>query len=168
MTLKDWPEAGFPGTAIDPTTLRTTVVDEAACERALSGTDDPADAVFVLLARGRTAEAADLAATARVKDPESFRLRVLDADILGATRRTESAVERLRQLAGTVSGTPEEAVVHQYLGRVQFLAGNYSAAVRSFSAALDQRVAAGAGAPLIYSATVALRRAMDLAELTTS
>ncbi len=168
MALKDWPDAGFPGTAIDPATLRTAVVDEAACEQALARTEDPADAVFVLLARGRTAEAAEAAATARIKDPDSFRLQVLDADILGATRHTEPAVQRLRRLACAVVGTPQEADVHLHLGKVHFSSGNYAAAARSFSTALDQRVAAHAGAALIYSSTVALGRARDLAELATS
>jgi Flp pilus assembly protein TadD len=168
MALKDWPDAGFPGTAIDPTTLRPAVVDETACEQALSRTTDPADAVFVLLARGRTAEAAEAAAAARIKDPDSLRLQVLDADILGATHRTESAVERLRRLAAAVSGTPAEAEVRLHLGKALFSAGKYAAAAQSFNQALELTVAAGAGAAQIYSSTLALRRARDLADVAAS
>ena len=124
--------------------------------------------MFVLLARGRTAEAAEAVAAARNKDPDSFRLQVLDADILAATHRTESAVERLRRLAGSVGGTPAEADVLLHLGKAQFSAGLYGAAAQSFNRALELRVAAGAGAAKIYSSTLALRRARDLEELAAS
>jgi Flp pilus assembly protein TadD len=164
MGLKDWPAAGFPGTAVNPRTLQVEVVDQEACTAALSCSNDPADAVFVLLAEGRTAEAAELAAQARIADPGSFRLQVLDADILGATRRTDRALELLRRLTADVAGTPREAVLHQVQGHVHFGAGQYAAAVQSFTRALNQRVANGSDAGSIYSSTVALQRASDCAE----
>jgi hypothetical protein len=57
-----------------------------------------------------------------------------------------------------------EAWVYQQLGKVYFSNGNYPAAARCFSAALERRVAAGADASAIYSSTVSLKRALDLAE----
>ncbi|MBG0741589.1 tetratricopeptide repeat protein [Paeniglutamicibacter antarcticus] len=164
MAYQDWPYAGFPGTAISPTTLLPEVVDAEACDQALSTTQDPADRIFVLLARGRVAEAAEAVADARVADPVSFRLQLLDADVLRATHHTERAVARLKCLAADIASTAMESWVHQQLGKVHFSAGNYPAAVRSFSTALDQRVAFGEDAAVIYASTVAVRRALDLAE----
>ncbi len=164
MSYQDWPYAGFPGTAINPVTLLPEVVDVNTCDRALTETDDPADLVFVLLARGRVAEAAETAAAARIADPDSFRLQLLDADILRATRHTERAVDRLKMLVAAVARTATESWVHQQLGKVHFSAGNYSDAVRSFATALDQRVAFGEDAAAIYSSTVAVRRAKDMVE----
>jgi len=162
--LKDWPSAGFPGTAVNPKTLLPEVVDEAACETALELSDDPADHVFVLLARGLTNEAAEIAAEARLSDPTSIRLQVLDAEILRATKHLDGAEKVLKALLPGVAETPLEAWINQQLGKVYFTGGHYAAAAKSFSTALDQRVAAGADAVAIYSATVSLRRAQDLAE----
>ncbi|MDD0858299.1 hypothetical protein NHF46_12005 [Arthrobacter alpinus] len=36
MGLKDWPSAGFPGTAVNPMTLIPEVVDEESCTQALA------------------------------------------------------------------------------------------------------------------------------------
>ncbi|WP_026554989.1 hypothetical protein [Arthrobacter sp. 35W] len=164
MALKDWPYAGFPGIAVNPRTLVPEVVDEEECAAALAQSTDPADEVFVLLAQGRVAEAAEAAAEARLKDPDSFRLQVYDADILRATKQTALALQRLKALGARVANTPDESWVHHQMGKVHFGAGNYEAAARSFATALEQRVAAGADAAAIYSSTVSLRRARDLAE----
>jgi len=164
MGLKDWPSAGFPGTAVNPQTLLPEVVDEDACAAALETTDDAADHVFVLLARGLTAEAAEMAADARLADPESLRLQVLDAEVLRATKHFDRAERVLKSLLPAVADTPLEAWVNQQLGKVYFSSGNFASAAKSFSAALEQRVASGADAAAIYSSTVSLRRAQDLAE----
>ncbi|ALE92220.1 hypothetical protein AOC05_07540 [Arthrobacter alpinus] len=166
MGLKDWPSAGFPGTALNPQTLLPEVVDEDKCEQALELSADPADHIFVLLARGLTAEAAEMAADARLTDPESVRLQVLDAEVLRATKHFDRAERLLKALLPEVAGTSVEAWIYQQLGKVYFSSGRYGPAAKSFSTALQQRVAAGADASAIYSSTVSLQRALDLAEST--
>jgi len=164
MGLKDWPEAGFPGIAMNPRTLQLEVVDEEACAAALENSQDAADHVFVLLARGLTNEAAEVAAEARLADPQSLALQVLDAEVLRAKKHYDRAERVLKSLLPVVQATPLEPVVFRYLGNVQFSKGNYDASVKTFSAALEQQVATGAGAEDIYSSTVSLQRAKDLAE----
>jgi predicted Zn-dependent protease len=164
MGLKDWPSAGFPGTAVNPQTLLPEVVDEETCAEALAQSTDAADHVFVLLARGHTAEAAEVAAEARLLDPESTRLQVLDAEILRAKGQFDRAELVLKALLPAVTATPMEGWINQQLGKVHFSHGNYAAAAKSFSAALESRVASGADAAAIYSSTVSLQRALDLAE----
>lgn len=161
----DWPEAGFPGIRINPETLLPEIVNEDACREALAASTDPADHIFVLLVEGHAAEAADLLAEARFKDPESFRLRAFEAEVLRVSNRLDRAVELFRQLLTEVQGTPREALVLQFLGKTQYTAGQTSAAVESFARALDLRVAESADAALIYSSTVALQRARDVLDL---
>jgi Flp pilus assembly protein TadD len=119
----------------------------------------------VLLVEGRAGDAAEVLAEARYRDPESFRLRVYEADVLRVSHRYDRAVELFRQLLTEAHGTANEALAHQYLGRAYFAAGNIGAAVESFARALDLRVAQSADAALIYSSTVALQRARDVFEL---
>ncbi len=164
MGLKDWPSAGFPGTAVNPETLLAEVVDAEVCDEALELSADPADKIFVLLARGLTAEAAEAAADARLTDPESVRLQVLDAEVLRSNRNFERAENILRGILPTVAGLPTEPWVLQQIGKVLFSNGQFDAAAKSFAAALDMRVAAGHDATAIYSATVSLKRALDQAE----
>ncbi|PYI67425.1 hypothetical protein CVV68_09995 [Arthrobacter livingstonensis] len=164
MGLKDWPSAGFPGTAVNPETLLPEVVDEDQCAAALEISNDAADHVFVLLARGLTAEAAEMAADARLLDPESIRLQVLDAEVLRATRHFDRAERVLKSLLPTVADSSLEAWIRHQLGKVYFSNGNYAAAAKCFSTALEERVASGADASAIYSSTVSLQRALDLAD----
>lgn len=164
MALNDWPSAGFPGIAVNPKTLMPEVVDEEACAQALKESGDAADQVFVFLARGQIAEAAEAAADARLKDPGSVRLQVLDAEILRASKHYDRAERILRALLPDVNGTPMEPWVFQQLGKVHFSSGAFEAAAKLFATALDLRVASGSDASAIYSATVSLKRALDLAE----
>ncbi|WP_285246166.1 tetratricopeptide repeat protein [Pseudarthrobacter sp. efr-133-R2A-89] len=161
----DWPQAGFPGIRINPETLMPQIVNEDAVREALSASTDPADHIFVLLVEGHASDAAELLAEARFKDPESFRLRVFEAEVLSVTHRMDRAIELFRQLLAEVHGTPREALALQFLGKAQYAAGQTSAAVESFSKALDLRVAQSADAAQIYSSTVALQRARDILEL---
>ncbi|MEV7572664.1 tetratricopeptide repeat protein [Pseudarthrobacter sp. NPDC089323] len=161
----DWPEAGFPGIRINPETLLPAIVNEDACREALAASTDPADHIFVLLVEGHASEAAELLAEARFRDPESFRLRAFEAEVLRVSNRPDRAVELFRQLLSEVQGTPREALVLQFLGKTQYSSGQTSAAVESFTRALDLRVAESADAALIYSSTVALQRARDVLEL---
>lgn len=161
----DWPEAGFPGIRINPETLLPQIVNEDACREALAVSADPADHIFVLLVEGHAAEAAELLAEARFRDPESFKLRAFEAEVLRVSNRSDRAVELFRQLLTEVQGTPREALVLQFLGKTQYAAGQTSAAVESFARALDLRVAESADASLIYSSTVALQRARDVLDL---
>jgi predicted Zn-dependent protease len=161
----DWPEAGFPGIRINPLSLLPEIVNEDACEAALTASTDPADRVFVLIAEGHPSEAAELLAEARFKDPESFQLRACEAELLRITHRTDRAVDLFRQLLAEFQGTDREALVLQYLGRVHYTAGHNAAAVEAFARALDLRVAQSADAALIYSSTVALQRARDVLDL---
>lgn len=164
MALKDWPCAGFPGTAVNPTTLLPEVVDEELCVSALAESTDPADEVFVLIARGQTTDAAEAAANARLANPTAVKLQILDADLLRATKHFERAEKALKNLLGQSSDASMDAWIHQQLGKVYFTSENFDAAAKSFSTALDQRVAAGADAADIYASTISLRRALDMAE----
>lgn len=161
----DWPEAGFPGIRINPDTLLPQIVNEDAVRDALADSTDPADHIFVLLVEGHASEAAELLAEARFKDPESFLLRVFEAEVLSVTHRMDRAIGLFRQLLAEAHGTPREALALQYLGRTQYSAGQTSAAVESFSKALDLGVAQSADAAQIYSSTVALQRARDVLDL---
>jgi Flp pilus assembly protein TadD len=161
----EWPDAGFPGIRINPQTLMPQVVNEEACAEALAASTDPTDLIFVRLVEGHPGEAAELLAEARYKDPDSFRLRMFEAEVLRVSHRFDRAVDLYRQLLAEAQGTPDEAVVRQHLGRCHFAAGNISAAVESFAKALDIRVAGSADAALIYSSTVALQRARDVLDL---
>ena len=161
----DWPEAGFPGIRINPETLLPEIVNEDACRAALADSTDPADRIFVLIVEGHASEAAELLAEARFNDPESFRLRTFEAEVLRVTHRTDRALELFRQLLGEFQGTDREALVLHYLGKTQYTAGHMSAAVEAFTRALDLRVAQSADAALIYSSTVALQRARDALDL---
>ncbi|MET1087587.1 MAG: tetratricopeptide repeat protein [Arthrobacter sp.] len=161
----DWPEAGFPGIRINPESLLPEIVNEDASREALAASTDPADHIFVLLVEGHAAEAAELLAEARFKDPESFKLRAFEAEVLRVSNRLDRAVELFRQLLVEVQGTPRESLVLHFLGKAQYTAGQTSAAVESFARALDLRVAESADAALIYSSTVALQRARDVLDL---
>ena len=161
----DWPDAGFPGIKINPDSLVPQIVNEDAVAAALAASTDPGDRIFVLLVTGHPADAAELLAEARYKDPDSFRLRMFEAEVLRVSHRFDRAVELYRQLLAEAQGTPDEAVVRQHLGRSYFAAGNIAAAVESFAKALDLRVAGSADAALIYSSTVALQRARDVLDL---
>lgn len=161
----EWPDAGFPGIRINPELLTPEITSPETCAEALEASMDPADRVFVMLVEGNASDAAELLAEARYKDPESFRLRAFEAEVLRVSHRYDPAVELFKQLLVEVSGTPNEALVHQCLGRTHFASGNIGAAVESFSRALDLRVAQSADAALIYSSTVALQRARDVLEL---
>lgn len=161
----EWPDAGFPGIRINPETLLPHIVNEELCNSALAASTDPADRIFVLLARGQAADAAELLAEARYKDPDSFRLRAFEAEVLRVSNRIDRAVELYRQLLGEVQGTPQEAVVLQHLGRAHYAGANTAAAVEVFSKALDLRVAESADAALIYSSAVALQRARNVLEM---
>ena len=161
----DWPDAGFPGVRINPLTLLPEIVNEDACRAALAVSTDPADNIFVLLVEGHAAEAAELLAEARFKDPESFRLRAFEAEVLRVSHRADRAVELFKQLLSEVQGTDHEAVTLHYIGKAQYTAGHIAAAVEAFARALDLRVAQSADAAQIYSSTVALQRARDVLDL---
>ncbi|UKA65041.1 tetratricopeptide repeat protein [Arthrobacter sp. FW306-05-C] len=161
----DWPEAGFPGIRINPDSLQPQIVNEDVVRETLAASSDPADQIFVLLVEGHASEAAELLAEARFKDPESFLLRIFEAEVLSVSHRMDRAVGLFRQLLAEAHGTPGEALALQYLGRAQYAAGQTSAAVESFSRALDLRVAQSADAAQIYSSTVALQRARDVLDL---
>ena len=161
----DWPEAGFPGIRINPDSLQPQIVNEEVVQETLAASTDPADRIFVLLVEGQASEAAELLAEARFKDPESFLLRIFEAEVLSVSHRMDRAVGLFRQLLAEAHGTPGEALALQYLGRAQYAAGQTSAAVESFSKALDLRVAQSADAAQIYSSTVALQRARDVLDL---
>ena len=159
---REWPAGGFPGLAVNPETLNTEVVDEERCEAALDASGSLHDRALVELARGHVSTAAEILMEARYEDPESFELKILELDVLMAGNRHDRAVERAQQLLAEAKGTPDEAKVAQYLGKIQFSRGKYAAASKAFSQALDLRVAASADASLIYSSTVALGRAREL------
>ncbi|MGO4186694.1 tetratricopeptide repeat protein [Pseudarthrobacter sp. TAF60_1] len=161
----DWPEAGFPGVRINPLSLLPEIVNEDACRAALALSADPADNIFVLLVEGHAAEAAELLAEARFKDPESFRLRAFEAEVLRVSHRADRAVELFKQLLSEVQGTDYEAVTLHYIGKAQYAAGHIAAAVEAFARALDLRVAQSADAAQIYSSTVALQRAREVMDL---
>jgi len=161
----EWPDGGFPGIRINPDSLLPEIVNEEACAAALAASADPGDLIFVRLVEGHAVEAAELLAEARYKDPDSLRLRIFEADVLRVSNRLDRAVDLFRQLLAETRGTPDEAVIRQQLGRSYFAGGNVAAAVESFAAALDLRVAGAADASLIYASTVALQRAREVLDL---
>ncbi|WP_284977955.1 tetratricopeptide repeat protein [Arthrobacter sp. fls2-241-R2A-200] len=163
--VSDWPTGGFPGVRMNPDTLLPVVVNEDAMAAALVASNDPADHIMALLLEDQPKEAAELLAEARYKDPESFQLRIFEAEVLRATSRLGRAIQLFRQLLHEVQGTPREALVRQYLGRAYFVSGNAVAASEEFARALDLRVAMAADAALIYSSTVALQRARNVMDL---
>ncbi|MDQ4501139.1 tetratricopeptide repeat protein [Sinomonas sp. ASV322] len=158
---REWPDAGFPGIAVDPETLNAVVVDEDRCHSALEASGSLEDRAVVELARGHVSEAAELIVEARYTDPESFHLKVLELDVLRLGNRNDRALERARQILAEVKGTRREATVQQYLGKIQFTRGQFAAAEDAFAKALELRVADAADASLIYSSTVALGRARE-------
>lgn len=161
----DWPEAGFPGIRINPLTLLPEIINDDVCRAAVAASADPADRIYVLIVQGHANEAAELLAEARFTDPESFRLRAFEAEVLRISHRSDRAVELFKQLLGEFVGTDREALIQQYLGKTHFAAGHAAAAVEAFSRALDLRVSQSADAAQIYSSTVALRRARDVLDL---
>ncbi|MEA5455355.1 tetratricopeptide repeat protein [Sinomonas sp. JGH33] len=158
---REWPDAGFPGVAVDPETLNAVVVDEERCHSALEASGSLEDRAVVELARGHVNEAAELIVEARYTDPESFHLKVLELDVLRLGNRNDRALERARQILTEVKGTRREATAQQYLGKIQFTRGHFAAAEDAFARALELRVADAADASLIYSSTVALGRARE-------
>lgn len=158
----EWPDAGFPGIRINPQTLMPQIVDDEALAAALAESTDPADLVFVRLVEGHPAEAAELLAEARYKDPGSMRLRIFEADVLRVSNRFDRSVEVFRKLLAETQGPLDEAAIRQHLGRSYFAGGNIAAAVESFAKALDLRVAGSADAALIYASAVALQRAREV------
>ncbi|GAA2867102.1 lipopolysaccharide assembly protein LapB [Paenarthrobacter ilicis] len=163
--VSDWPTAGFPGVRTNPDTLLPVVVNDEAMDSALAASEDPADRIMALLLENQPKEAAELLAEARYKDPESFRLRIFEAEVHRATNRHDRAIQLFRHLLHDVQGSTKEAIVRQYLGRAYFVGGNPLAASEEFAKALDLRVAMAADASLIYSSAVALQRARDVLEL---
>ncbi|BAS09156.1 3-dehydroquinate synthase [Arthrobacter sp. Hiyo4] len=123
----------LPGIRINPVSLLPEIVNEDACRAALAASTDPSDQIFVLIVEGHAAEAAELLAEARFKDPESFRLRAFEAEVLRVSHRTDRALELFRQLLAEFQGTDREALVLQYLGKTQYAAGHTSAAVEAFA-----------------------------------
>lgn len=164
----DWPRSYFPGISFNPETLCSEVIDDQLCDAAFDAAPNSADRIFVLLARGRNKEAAELVAESRMSDPASLRLQILEADVAAAVKDTERAIRLLQHLASEQRGSATEASVRQHLGRAYFRAGKYQSAAGNFASALDLRVAAGAPAALIYSSTVALQRARELMECSAS
>ena len=160
----EWPDAGFPGIRINPQSLMPQIVNDEVLAEALAASADPGDLIFIRIVEGHPAEAAELLAEARYKDPGSLRLRIFEADVLRVSNRFDRAVEVFRQLLAETQGTLEEAAVRQHLGRAYFAGGNVGAAVESFAKALDLRVAGSADAALIYASTVALQRAREALE----
>ncbi|WP_255768923.1 tetratricopeptide repeat protein [Pseudarthrobacter sulfonivorans] len=161
----EWPEAGFPGIRINPLTLLPEIINEDVCRAAAEASADPADRIYVLIVEGHATEAAELLAEARFKDPESFRLRAFEAEVLRISHRSDRAVELFKQLLAEFQGTDREALIQQYLGKTHFAAGHAAAAVDAFSRALDLRVSQAADAAQIYSSAVALQRARDVLDL---
>ncbi|MEA2292220.1 MAG: hypothetical protein QOF17_1243, partial [Solirubrobacteraceae bacterium] len=146
-------------------TLLPEIVNADVCRAAVEASTDPADRIYVLIVEGHAKEAAELLAEARFKDPESFRLRAFEAEVLRISHRSDRALELFKQLLGEFQGTDREALIQQYLGKTHFAAGHAAAAVEAFSRALDLRVAQSADAAQIYSSTVALQRARDVLDL---
>ncbi|MDP5226053.1 MULTISPECIES: tetratricopeptide repeat protein [Arthrobacter] len=160
----EWPESGFPGIKVNPVTRRSEVVDEDAVDAALAQDPRPWAEVFVLMARGRSTEAAELLTEARMVDPESYELLLLDTEILFTRGRLEAAFERLRKLLTRYRGSSHEAEILQHLGNTYYGSGEFSRSIDAFRQALELRVAAHASPALIYSSTVALQQARLAAE----
>jgi len=149
------------GLAIDPVSLLTVVVDEAAFATGPGRFADPADGVFAALVTGRLDDAERLVAASWTTDPP-FRLRALAAELRSARGDHEAAIDAYRALLTETIGGPRESVTRQHLGKALFAAGRLSAAQQQFEAALRRREAAGAAANLVASSRLALDRVREL------
>jgi hypothetical protein len=105
----EWPDGGFPGIRINPEFLLPEITSPEACAAALEASSDPADRVFVLLVEGHASDAAELLAEARYKDPESFRLRAFESEVLRVSHRPPSSV---RMVSGFLINTRWRAIRH--------------------------------------------------------
>ena len=155
----DWIETNVPGIGRDPETLLPRVVDEELADGLLAG-DDPCDKVVVLIARGDHHAAAEVVAETRLADPSNIRMRMLDADVIRASGDTDRAIRRLRKLLEEFGGTGHEAMLHQYLGILQYTAGDPRTAIQRFRTALALHTEAGALPRRIELA----RRSLEAAE----
>ena len=149
------------GVAIDPVSLRTVVVDEAAFASGIGSSTNPADQVLAALVTGRLEDAEQLVAASWTADPP-FRLRALAADLRSARSDHAGAIDGYRALLAETVGGPREAVVRQHLGKALFAAGRLTAAQEQFELALRRREAAGAAADLLASSRLALDRVREL------
>jgi len=164
LESSEWPESGFPGIKVNPLTRRYEIVDDELVQTTLAGDERPWAGVFVLMVQGKSTEAAELLAEARMVDPDSFELLLLDTEILYTRGRLEAAFERLRRLLGQYRGSVHEAEILQHLGNTYYSSGDFSRSADAFQQALELRVASHASAELIYSSTVALQQARRAAE----
>jgi Flp pilus assembly protein TadD len=140
---REWIETGMPGIKRDPETLLPVVVDEQLADGLLAA-DDACDKVVVLIARGEHHAAAELVTETRLTDPQNMRMRMLDADVIRASGDTERAIRRLRNLLEEFEGSGHEAMLNQYLGILQYNAGDPRAAAQRFRSALALHTEAGA------------------------
>lgn len=138
----NWIDTGIRGLKIHPETLVPVIVDEALAREAFA-TGNPVEKVMVLVARGEVAEAGELVTETRLKDPQNFPMRVVDADVVRASGDPERAIKRLRSLIDEFKDTEHEHVLQQQLGVLYYTIGDYHAAVTRFRKALELRVAAG-------------------------
>ena len=140
------------------------VVNEEACSTALAGSTDPADRIMVLLVEGHAADAAELLAEARYKDPD----RSGSAPSKPRSCGFPSALTVPWIFSASCWGGPGNRAAKrwpQHLGRSRTTPAQHRAAVDEFAKALDLRVAESADAALIYSSTVALQRARNVLDI---
>lgn len=158
MSTETGIDTGIPGVRIDELTLLPVIVDERLAELTLA-TGSAGDRAVILLARGEVRAAGDLVAETRLREPQNFRMRVLDADVTRAAGDPQRAITRLRVLLTEYAGTVEEAVLLHHLGLAYFGIGDFHAAQTRFSSALELRVASGAPEYLITSSRRSLAAA---------
>lgn len=161
----DWPRTRLSGIRISPHDLNYHVVDEESVQHTWETSENESDKVLIALAREQYRTAAGLIADARLRDPASMWLQILEADVVAVSHNADRAIQVLKQVLDRVRGVPlEEAMVRQHLGKAYFSARNYRLAAVQFDAALNLRVEHRAGAELLYSTTVALGRSRELLE----
>jgi len=151
------------GTGIDRSTLRGVIHDRGQFDEWLASGGDPAALVIGALYDGQLDDAERLIGEALVTADAGvrFRLRCLRADVARERGEYDAAAATYHALLDEHAGTAREAVLWQHLGKIHFVAGNYSASHDCFARSLDLRIDAGAPADQVASSTLALSRAAE-------
>ena len=95
------------------------------------------------------------------ESPDSQRLLALEADVWRDEGRFDEAADRYRRLIWGSSRPLQQATLTQHLGKVHFMAGQFTDAAECFARALRIREEHGANDGLVESSRRALERAEE-------
>lgn len=160
--VEDYIDTGR-GTGVGTTSLRPLVHNMDEFEAAIGTSLDPVDAVIYHFYLGALDKAEKALDKALRKGPGAgdFRIRTLAADIQTERGDYAQAKAVYRHLLDEETDPNREAILRQHLGRVFFVAQDYSAAAECFGAALRLRRALGAPESQVEFSAAALRLAQE-------